>query len=277
MKLNKRGNKNSFMSNNYFIIILSNIIILLLAIISALILFDFKNTEIKNDAESGNLIEVEKIKRLKYWNIVLEVWHQGGHLRTMDRVFNSLQYEFVNVSQGDDWDFLWSIESPFSVVDDEKSNGYFFSIKKNPLKQEQKINHFPGISSLASKSYMNEINAGLKYILPSFVLPYDEKKFKNFLKDNPQAKLVEKNIYNRGVYIVDAKDVLNEESEVFYQQFMDKPFLIDGHAFDFGIFVLITSYDPIRVYRFDADVLFRFCKEKYHPFDPENRDKYVVR
>ena len=194
----------------------------------------------------------------------------------MDRVFNTLQYDFVNGTLGENWDFLWSIESPFSKGD-EKIEFIFANITNKRLRQEQKINHFPGISALASKSYMNEINADLPYILPSFILPQDKKKFHKFLNDNPKAKLVEKNVYNRGVYLIDAKDVLYEDSEVFYQQFMDKPFLIDGHAFDFGIFVLITSFDPIRVYRFDADVLFRFCKEKYYPFDPEIRNKFVVR
>jgi tubulin monoglycylase TTLL15 len=153
------------------------------------------------------------------------------------------------------------------------------NINKKPFRIEQKVNHFPGIGVLVGKSYMNDLNSHLKYILPSFELPYDLKKFQEFLDKNPKAKLVEKNIYNRGVHIVAKKDVLNrthENSEIFYQQFMDKPFLIDGHAFDFGIFVLITSFDPLRVYRFDADVLFRFCREKYHPFDPSNRDKYVV-
>ncbi|KAL7052544.1 hypothetical protein ACKWTF_004904 [Chironomus riparius] len=274
-KNNKRGNKKSFSSSNYVIIILASIIIVLLAILSAII-FNPGNNELQNVVESESLVKIKKVNTLKYWNVVLEVWHQGGHLRTMDRVFNSMQYEFANVSHNEDWDFLWSIESPFSHYE-EKSNNHFFNISNNPLRQEQKVNHFPGISALASKSYMNEINAHLKYILPSFVLPQDKKEFQKFLTDNPKAKLVEKNVYNRGVYLIEAKDVLYDNSDVFYQQFMDKPFLIDGHAFDFGIFVLITSFNPVRVYRFDADVLFRFCREKYYPFDPENRDKYVVR
>lgn len=196
----------------------------------------------------------------------------------MNRVFENLQYKFVNASLGDDWDILWAIENPF-YVPEFKTDPLFMNIDQKPLRIEQKVNHFPGIGVLVGKSHMNALNAHLKYILPSFVLPYDQVKFEEFLNKNPKAKLVEKNIFNRGVRIVTKKDVLqrnHENSEIFYQQFMDKPFLIDGHAFDFGIFVLITSFNPLRIYRFDADVLFRFCKEKYYPFDPSNRDKYVV-
>jgi tubulin monoglycylase TTLL15 len=196
----------------------------------------------------------------------------------MNRVFQSLQYQFVNASFGDDWDILWAFECPY-LLPDSKSHPLFMNINKKPLRIEQKVNHFPGIGILVSKSFMNYMNSHLKYILPSFDLPSDLTEFQEFLYKNPKAKLVEKNINNRGVRIVTKQDVLkrtHENSEIFYQQFMDKPFLIDGHAFDFGVFVLITSFDPVRVYRFDADVLFRFCKEKYHPFDPNNRDKYVV-
>ena len=46
--------------------------------------------------------------------------------------------------------------------------------------------------------------------------------------------------------------------------------------FDIGIYTMITSMDPLRIYVFEGDVLLRFCPEKYHPFDAANRDKYVV-
>ena len=57
---------------------------------------------------------------------------------------------------------------------------------------------------------------------------------------------------------------------------MDDPLLIDGYKFDIGIYTMITSIDPLRIYVFEGDVLLRFCPEKYHPFDPEIKDKYVV-
>lgn len=193
----------------------------------------------------------------------------------MDRVFNSLQYEFVNASNGDDWDLLWAIDSPF-YLPGEQSHELFVDIDRHPLKLEQKINHFPGMEILGGKSYMSRNNKHLEYILPSFILPKEKKKLQEFIDKNPNAKLIEKNIFNRGVSVVEKKDIIYDSSDYFYQQFMDKPFLIDGHAFDFGVFVLITSFDPVRIYRLDADVLFRFCREKYYPFDPKNTDKYVV-
>lgn len=46
--------------------------------------------------------------------------------------------------------------------------------------------------------------------------------------------------------------------------------------FDIGIYTVITSVLPLRVYIYEGDVLLRFCPENYFPFDSKNKDKYVV-
>lgn len=42
-----------------------------------------------------------------------------------------------------------------------------------------------------------------------------------------------------------------------------------------GVFVLITSVNPLRIYKYD-EILLRFCPKKYHPFDEFDVRKYVV-
>lgn len=39
--------------------------------------------------------------------------------------------------------------------------------------------------------------------------------------------------------------------------------------------MLITSVEPLRIYKYDKDILLRFCSEPYLPFDAENVNKYV--
>lgn len=60
-----------------------------------------------------------------------------------------------------------------------------------------------------------------------------------------------------------------------YHQYISNPLLIDGHKFDIGVYTILTSIAPLRLY-IHGDVLFRFCPEAYHPFDPDVVDKYVV-
>uniref|UniRef100_A0A0M3HG18 DUF4238 domain-containing protein n=1 Tax=Ascaris lumbricoides TaxID=6252 RepID=A0A0M3HG18_ASCLU len=46
--------------------------------------------------------------------------------------------------------------------------------------------------------------------------------------------------------------------------------------FDIGIYTVITSVSPLRVYVYENDVLLRFCSKVYNPFDAEDIGKYVV-
>jgi len=56
------------------------------------------------------------------------------------------------------------------------------------------------------------------------------------------------------------------------QQYVSKPFLIDGFKFDLRIYVLVTSCDPLRVFVY-KDGLGRFSTVKYE--EPNNTN--VVR
>jgi len=87
---------------------------------------------------------------------------------------------------------------------------------------------------------------------------------------------VQKSNNHRGIRIQPLTELDLETKGTFVQKFIHKPLLIDGHKFDIGVYTIITSVDPLRAYVYDGDVLFRFCPEKYHPFDPKMVDKYVV-
>jgi tubulin monoglycylase TTLL15 len=67
-----------------------------------------------------------------------------------------------------------------------------------------------------------------------------------------------------------------DQKDVFVQQFVDNPLLIDGRKFDLGVYTVVTSLSPLRVYIYEGDILLRFCPEPYQPFDSKILDKYVV-
>jgi hypothetical protein len=209
-------------------------------------------------------------KRLKYWHISIDNWNKNGNLRSMNRVFEKLDYEFVNATEGDEWDILWSKEFPF----DYHEGGPIKPLDQ-PLKPHQKVNHFPGNVDLVGKSRMCTRNKDLKYILPPFRQDAADE-LKKYIAENPKKKFVIKNKYNRGVRIVNASDIDVNVPDTFHQVFLDNPFLVHGRAMDMGIFVLITSVNPLRAYRFNEEVLLRFCAEDYYPFDETNKRKYVV-
>lgn len=206
---------------------------------------------------------------LKYWPFVQVMWNKNDNLRTMKRVFGRFGHEMVNGSIDPHWDVLWSIEYPFIIFSNQMKN----------LMTHQKVNHFPGISYITLKSYMTTRNR-LKFIPAAFEFPYMYKEFESYVKQNPNKKFVTKYEFNRGVKIVSVDEIFKTPNLAskgrFIQEFLDNPFLIDGHAFDIGIYVLITSINPLRLYRYRNEILLRFCPESYHPFDADNIEKYVV-
>ncbi|GCB80425.1 hypothetical protein scyTo_0018114, partial [Scyliorhinus torazame] len=62
----------------------------------------------------------------------------------------------------------------------------------------------------------------------------------------------------------------------FLQEFITHPLLIDGRKFDIGVYTILTSIKPLRVYIYEEEVILRFCSQEYYPFDPTNVKKYVV-
>ena len=61
--------------------------------------------------------------------------------------------------------------------------------------------------------------------------------------------------------IDDISEIKTSESCVV-SKYIPNPLLINGHKFDLRIYVLVTSYDPLRVYVF-KEGLARFATEGY--------------
>lgn len=202
----------------------------------------------------------------------LDNWNPNGNLRTIDRVFHRLGYEAVDAMKGDEWDVLWTIEYPF----EEEGDKMLFKVATRPLKPHQRIGHFPGIFFLTDKGFLSSRLRDTKSILPGFNFPNEIEVFKDFVAKNPNARFVEKSTLNRGIRLVQKNEIKYELDEIFYQFFMERPFLVDGHAMDFAVYVVITSIDPLRVYRYDYDVHLRFCQDPYYPLNPKNLNSYVV-
>lgn len=69
---------------------------------------------------------------------------------------------------------------------------------------------------------------------------------------------VQKQNNHRGIKIKSLKELDFNSSGSFIQEYIDNPLLIDGYKFDIGVYTIITSIDPLRVYIYNGDILFRY-------------------
>jgi len=68
---------------------------------------------------------------------------------------------------------------------------------------------------------------------------------------------------------------LGKNESAIVQEYLDKPLLIDGYKFDLRIYVLVLSFDPLRVFLYD-DGLVRISTKKYAPPATGNLDNLFM-
>uniref|UniRef100_A0A8B9T9C1 Tubulin polyglutamylase TTLL6 n=1 Tax=Anas platyrhynchos TaxID=8839 RepID=A0A8B9T9C1_ANAPL len=73
----------------------------------------------------------------------------------------------------------------------------------------------------------------------------------------------------RGIFITRNAEEIKHGEHMICQQYISKPFLIDGFKFDMRIYVLVTSCDPLRIFVY-KEGLARFATMRY--IDPSRRN-----
>lgn len=77
----------------------------------------------------------------------------------------------------------------------------------------------------------------------------------------------------RGIHIIDDVNELNVDELSIASRYITNPLLINGYKFDLRIYVLITSYEPLRIYVY-KEGLARFASETYTAKFNKN-NKYI--
>jgi len=72
----------------------------------------------------------------------------------------------------------------------------------------------------------------------------------------------------RGIYILNDVSMIPDKGVI--SKYLSNPHLINGHKYDLRVYVLITWFDPLRVYVYDEG-LTRFAIEEYSNEDYMNK------
>lgn len=220
-----------------------NVISVLVAIISiATILFigvsECNNCFYKLKAIKSLKTKPETKKFLVYGRNI-----ESGYLKNVFLVLERFGYEYD--PNATNWDLLWAHDYPFRAL----------YPKLNNLKPHQRVNHFPGCGYITNK--VDLATSGLKYIPPAFKLPKDKENLLEYAKQNPEVRFVQKNNDHRNIHIRKLDEIDLDVEGTFVQEFVDNPLLVSGYKFDIGIYTIITSVDPLRVYIYNGEALLR--------------------
>lgn len=171
----------------------------------------------------------------------------------MTRVFERLGYQ-IALERPTTWDVMWSHEYPFgtSPVKMHLSN----------LRDDQRINKMPGSGFVTSKVELASSTDLDEYVPKAFKLPGQKDSFLTYAKAHPDAMWVQKSNKHRGIKILPVDQLDMTASGTFLQRYVDRPLLVDGRKFDIGVYTMVTSLEPLRVYIYWNDMLYRFCSAR---------------
>lgn len=180
---------------------------------------------------------------------------------------------FELIEKGDDFNLIWT--------------GYIQIEDLNKLNKYQKVNHFPNSVHLGRKDllWQNIYRMKLKYPLDfnitphSWVLPDDFDEMNGILN----SKLMQKKMLilkpnnsscGRGIKVVQGSTKFLNKEDTIVSVYLDRPLLINEKKFDMRIYILVTSYNPLRVYIYNEG-LARFATESYSNDPNILKNKFV--
>ncbi|KAK2952195.1 putative Tubulin polyglutamylase TTLL4 [Blattamonas nauphoetae] len=137
-------------------------------------------------------------------------------------------------------------------------------------------NHFPCTFELGRKdrlhAHLSAIASRMGYLHcgfhpRTFIFPRDRLLFrKEFGKNTHQSFIIKPVAASRGIgiHVVSTSGKVLCETNTLAQEYISNPLLIRGFKFDLRLYLVITGYDPLRIYLY-RDGLARFASESYNP------------
>jgi len=150
----------------------------------------------------------------------------------------------------------------------------------------QRVNHFPGSTELTRKDRLWEnfsrtataIGEDTYDFVPdTFVLPAEAKAFKKrFMKTKGEHLWIVKpaaSSQGKGIFILRKLGELPLKEAAVVSRYIENPLLIQGLKFDLRIYVLVTSFDPLRAFVY-REGLTRFASKPYSTEEEHLDDVY---
>ncbi|EMP27362.1 Tubulin polyglutamylase TTLL7 [Chelonia mydas] len=152
------------------------------------------------------------------------------------------------------------------------------------LRNYQRINHFPGMGEICRKDFLaRNMTKMIKsqpqdysFIPRTWIFPAEYMQFQNYVKELKKKRRQKTFIVKpangamgHGISLIRNGEKLQAQDHLIVQEYLDKPFLMEGYKFDLRVYILVTSCDPLKIFLYH-DGLVRMGTEKYHPPNDSN-------
>jgi|TARA_B100000780_G_C21078353_1_gene434207 hypothetical protein len=156
------------------------------------------------------------------------------------------------------------------------------------LNKYQKVNHFPGSWCIGNKARLGKIMGRMRRMHGSkefhihaetLCMPMDRRKLANMITSEPRALWIIKpanSSCGRGIRVTSSQS-LNPKKMTkgsIVQRYLSNPYLIGGRKFDMRIYIIVTSYDPLRAYLCEEGLV-RFATGKYSKSLKSLKNRFV--
>lgn len=191
-----------------------------------------------------------------------------------------LEANNFTLTESHEWNLCWSTSS---------CKSYMYE----GLNEFQRINHFPMSYEITRKDRLcyNFVKMQEKFgkeqfdfVPDTYILPNEFHDFNAHYQRLKQAE-PKRNLWiikpanssqGRGIKIIEDINELNVDDTSVISRYITNPLLINGHKFDLRIYVVVTSYEPLRVYVY-KEGLARFASETYSTkFNKHNRYMHLT-
>ncbi|XP_071508223.1 tubulin polyglutamylase TTLL7-like [Diadema antillarum] len=158
------------------------------------------------------------------------------------------------------------------------------------LKPYQRINHFPGMGEICRKDCLarNMLKMykrhpdDFSFVPKTWIFPAEYSSFQNHVHDLKRKKKSRTYIVKpangsmgQGIMLFRNGEKIPPQDHMIVQEYMDKPFLLEGFKFDLRVYVLVTSCDPLRIFLY-PDGLVRMGTEQYVAPTDSNIDQLFM-
>ena len=192
-------------------------------------------------------------------------------------IYNAVVNAFKNggfqmIEKANTWNVMWTGYTKFEDI--REMNKY------------QKVNHFPGSIQLGRKDLLwkniyrvrQKFGKELDIAPTTYLFPMD---YNQFLLDreaeDDNVLYILKPVASscgRGIKVVGKKSKISKQDGYLASKYLAYPHLINGFKYDLRVYVLVSSFDPLRIYVYN-DGLVRFATEKYSLNPSDLKKKFI--